>query len=427
MKTFVKIALIGVVLVGTSAAAYKPTVAYMKKRNMPDWRQAEVVRGRIVSVVNSTGTIKPTLSVAVGAFVSGPVQDLFVEFNQEVKKDDLLARIDPRIYEATASQNRAALASRLADVQRAQAVLQQAINNEKRAIALREEDETFVAQQEMDSLKFTRMSFEAQLKLAEASVKQAQATLDFSELQIEYTDIKSPVDGIVINRKIDRGNTVAVQFQTPELFIIAPDMRQKMHVHASVDEADIGLIKAAQTEGQKVVFTVDAYPDDIFSGTIEEVRLNSTTTQNVVTYPVVVAAPNPELKLLPGMTASISFQVDERDKVVKLPNAALRFYPTLKQVREKDRPLLEGVTDPNTASDDENSEQSEQMLSAEERAELRRKRNRRHVWVADGEFLRAVEVVTGISDSRYTELISGDLEPGQQLVIGVKPKKPFGT
>ena len=161
MKTFVKILVIVLVLAGTSAAAYKPTVEYLKKRNRPDWRQAEVVRGRVVSVVNSTGTVKPTLSVAVGAFVSGPVKDLFVEFNQEVKEGELLAKIDPRIYEATAAQNKAAVAIRRADVQRAQALMKQAINNEKRAIALREEDESFVAQQEMDSLRFNRETLEA--------------------------------------------------------------------------------------------------------------------------------------------------------------------------------------------------------------------------------------------------------------------------
>ena len=150
---------------------------------------------------------------------------------------------------------------------------------------------------------------------------------------------------MVINRKIDPGQTLASQFQTPELFIVAPDMRKKMHIHALVDEADIGLIRQAQQEQKKVIFTVDAYLDDLFEGVVEEVRLSSTTTQNVVTYPVIVAAPNPDLKLLPGMTANISFQVEERQEVIKIPNAALRFYPKPEQVREEDRQLLEGLTE----------------------------------------------------------------------------------
>jgi HlyD family secretion protein len=204
--------------------------------------------------------------------------------------------------------------------------------------------------------------------VAEASVAQASASLDNSLLNLEYTEIVSPVDGVVIDRKIDPGQTLAAQFQTPELFIIAPDLRKKMHVHASVDEADIGLIKRAQATKLPVSFTVDAYPDELFTGEIEEIRLSSTTTQNVVTYPVIVAAPNPELKLLPGMTASLSFEVDRRPKVTKVPNAALRYFPETRHVREEDRPLLEGKIDEQTPTDA--NEVQETGLSAEERATL---------------------------------------------------------
>src|SRR5262249_52037125 len=151
--------------------------------------------------------------------------------------------------------------------------------------------------------------------------------LVFSQAQLRYTNIKAPVDGIIINRKIDPGQTLAAQFQAPELFVVAPDMRTKMYVHASVDEADIGLIHEAQRKDLPVTFTVDAYPDDLFEGMIEEIRLSSTTTQNVVTYPVIVAAPNPDLKLLPGMTASISFEVNRRADIIKIPNSALRYFP----------------------------------------------------------------------------------------------------
>jgi HlyD family secretion protein len=191
-----------------------------------------------------------------------------------------------------------------------------------------------------------------------------------------------------------------------------------MRVFASVDEADIGLIREAQRTGQPVRFTVDAYPDDLFEGTIFQIRKNSTTTQNVVTYPVVVSAPNPDLKLLPGMTASISFQVGEAKDALRVPNAALRFYPQREQVRPEDRPLLEsGAVTPG-----EDEERTDVVRSAEEKAEIRRKRNRRHVWVVDGDFLRAVPVETGLSDSTNTELVSGDLKPGDKLVTGIQPK-----
>ena len=221
----------------------------------------------------------------------------------------------------------------------------------------------------------------------------------------------------MIDRKIDPGQTLAAQFQTPQLFVVAPKMREKMHVHALIDEADIGLIREAQKRGLSVEFTVDAYPDDLFQGTIEEIRYSSTTTQNVVTYPVLVAAANPDLKLLPGMTASLSFRVDERKQVLRIPNAALRFFPESQYVREADRKLLEGV---GGDRDKEKEKPSEQRISANERAEARRRRTKRHVWVEDGEFLKAVPVEVGLSDSRYTELLSGDVKEGQSLVTGAE-------
>jgi HlyD family secretion protein len=267
----------------------------------------------------------------------------------------------------------------------------------------------------MDKFKFNRMALEAQVRLAEASVKQAQASLNNSEANVAYTDIRSPVDGIVIDRKIDPGQTLAAQFQTPELFVVAPNMREKMHVHASVDEADIGLITLAKRRGLPVTFTVDAYPDDLFRGAIEEIRMSSTTTQSVVTYPVIVATSNSDLKLMPGMTASISFQIEDRRNVLRIPNAALRFYPLASHVRKADRKLLEGVPE---AVEEESSEAG--GLSARQRAELRRKRDRRHVWVVDGDYLRAVPVVTGLSDNQHTEMKSGRLKAGDPLVTGIR-------
>jgi HlyD family secretion protein len=388
------------------------------QRKPIDYREAEVSRGRIVAVVNSTGTVKPTRTVTVGTFVSGPIKSIAVDHNTEVKEGELLAKIDARIYKAAVDRDQATLAFQEANVNQAKAKWKQAVNDELRSQKLQEKSKGFISASEMDQYKFNRQALESQVAVMEAAVKQAQASLDTSLLNFGYTEIRSPVDGLVIDRKVDPGQTVAASFQTPDLFVVALDMRKEMYVFASVDETDIGLVEAAQTSGQPVRFTVDAYPDELFVGKIHQVRKNSTTTQNVVTYPVIVSAANPDRKLLPGMTASISFQVGERTSVLRVPNAALRYFPPREQVRPEDRKLLEG-----TERADAKDEQAATSRSADEIAESRRLRNRRHVWVVDGLFLRAVEVITGLSDSRFTEIVSGELTEGQKLVTGVRPKE----
>jgi HlyD family secretion protein len=423
MKTLLRLLVLLGVLTAVGAVAYRPAANYWAKRNRPIWRTAKVEQGNIIAVVNSTGTVKPKIEVTVGSFVSGPVQELYCEFNQEVKKGDLLAKIDPQICKAAVAHDRATLAIQESDVFRVQAQLLQAIEDEKRAIALRNRGTSYISQADFDKFKFSRMTSEAQLKVAQATVDQARASLDTSLANLNYTEIRSPVDGIVINRKIDPGQTVAAQFQTPELFIVAPDIRKEIHVHASVDEADIGLIKDAQKKKYPVTFTVDAYPDKLFKGSILEIRLSSTTAQNVVTYPVVVTTSNPDLELLPGMTASLSFQVDERADVVKVPNAALRFYPVANQVRPVDAPILEGKEETKT-DEDGNAGVSLQSLSIAERARLRKERSRHHVWVTDGDLLRAIEVKTGLTDGQYTEVASGAVKSADVLVIGFQPPPP---
>jgi HlyD family secretion protein len=403
------------VLVIAGWAASWPAARYLEEHNRPKFREVEVVRRTISAVVNSSGEVKPVLSVSIGSFVSGPIVKLHVDFNDRVEKGQLMAEIDPQIYKAAVEGARAALVTRQADVIRVRALLQQAINDETRSIALHKENRDFISRAEIDRFHFNRLQLEAQLKVADAAIQQAEAALNNSEANLEYTKIRSPVDGIVINRKIDPGQTLAAQFQTPELFIVAPEMDKKMHIFASVDEADMGLIRRAQEEQRPVEFTVDAYPDDLFTGQIEQIRFSSTVTQNVVTYPVVVAAPNPDLKLLPGMTAELSFQIEKKEDALCVPNAALRFYPKLEHVRESDRPILEG------AEDEAREAEEVANLSAEQKQEAVTKRNRRHVWVAEGDKLRAVPIVMGISDSRFTEIESGELTEGEQLVTGIKP------
>ncbi len=412
MKRLLKTLLIGAIICGLAFAACRPLLRKFQSGNKSEWRTAKVSAGRILYDVRTTGVVKAVLSVTVGSFVSGPIIELVGDFNQEVKEGDLLARIDPRLYEAAVARDQASLESRRAEVQRVSALYQQAVRNEKRAMALREENTDFISPREMDQFHFERMSLEAQLKLAKASIKQALAALETSQANLNYTEIRSPVDGIVLESKIAQGQTLAAQFQAPELFIVVPDMN-KMHVEATIDEADVGRIIKAQEKGLPVEFTVSAYPDDTFYGEIEQIRKNSTTTENIVTYPVIVAAPNPDLKLLPGMTATLSFQVDQRTDVLRVPNSALRFYPLNKsQVREQDREILDGEDEP------EDEEREDTHLTAEEKEAHKRKRAKRHVWVKDGEFLRAVPIQIGLVGWKHVELVEGELKVGDELVIG---------
>ena len=420
MRFLLRMFIVLLVLGGLGTAAYFPTAAYLKERNRPRYRFESVVEGDVTLNVNATGTVEPTQRVRIGAFASGPVSELMVDFNDKITKGQVLARIDPRIYDSIVLRDQALLDSRIAEVARAKARLQQAENDEKRAFKLLKINENFISETEVDQLKYARLAAVADVRVAETAVEQAKANLDNSKGNLAYTEILSPVDGTVIDRKIDVGQTLAAQFQTPEMFIVAPNMENEMHIYASVDEADIGLIRESQKAKNPVRFTVDAYPDEVFeSGVIYEVRLSSTEEQNVVTYPVIVSTPNKELKLLPGMTANLSFQIDHRANILKIPNSALRFYPPdRKRVHPDDRKVLDGVEQETTQA----SQQTQVNQSASERAELNRNRMKRHVWVQEGDLLRARAIVVGISDSRFTELKSGDLTVGDQLVIGEQPK-----
>lgn len=416
MRTAIRILVILVVLGGITAAVSAPLQKYFQERNRPKFRTDAVDEGSIKLAVNSTGTIQPVLSVQVGAFVSGPIAELHVEFNDEVEAGEILAEIDSRIYDASVARDEAALAIRDAEVIRTKARLQQAINDEQRAIGLQSDNEDYISDSEMDQYRFARMALDAELTLAEAGVLQAQASLNNSLLNQSYAKITAPVSGIIIDRTISPGQTLTSQFETPKLFVIAPDMREEMHIIASVDETDIGLIRRAKDEGQPVEFTVTAYPGELFHGTIWQIRLSPTTTQNVVTYPVVISAPNPDLKLLPGMTADITFLVEEKPDIVRIPNTALRYFPEREHVREADRELLDGVREEREQLADGGAE----LPPASEQAAADLNQRMRHVWVKEGHLLRAIEVVTGINDYKFTELVSGELKPGDELVTGLE-------
>jgi len=418
MKTLFKLLITVAILGGIGAAAYGPVVKYFEERNRPKWRTQSVVTGDISQTVNSTGKVQPIHRVSVGASVSGPISELFVDYNSKITEGQLMARIDPRLYKSTVERDNAILKTRQAEVTRAEALLQQAVNDERRGGELKRGNRDFISEAELDQFRFVRMTRDAELQVTKTNVDQARAQLDNSMANLDYTEILAPCDGVVIEKKIDIGQTLAAQFQTPEMFVVAPEMDKRMHIYASVDEADIGMIRKAQNDGQVVRFTVDAYPDELFDqGTIVQVRLSSTEEQNVITYPVIVETPNVDLKLLPGMTANLSFQIKNRQGIIKVPNAALRFYPPREKVHPDDRKIIDGVDEQKQTVND-----TAKQMSADEKAAATRAQSSRHVWIADGSFLRAKPVQTGISDNRFTELVEGDLTEGEELVVGEKPK-----
>ena len=424
-RWLLRLLIVGVVL-GLLAAGAVPLTAWWAQRAMPKYLTAKVSHGRVETVVNSTGTVKPVRTVSVGAFTSGPVADVEVDYNSMVKKGQELALIDQKLAlaalardEAGLKRDRAALDTQRADLARVQALFHQAEKNQERARKLVKINKDYLSDTDIEQYEVTLATSAAQVELskanvaqAEATVAQSQATLDNSKANLEYTHIIAPEAGVVIERKVDRGQTVAASFQTPELFVIAPEMEKHMFVYASVDEADIGQIRTAQGSDRVVKFTIDAYPGDLFEGHIFQIRKNSTTTQNVVTYPVIIEAPNVDLKLMPGMTANISFQIEAKDDVIRVPTGALRFVPSPFLVRPQDRHYIEGQT-PAPA-------EGNRTPSAGEKAEQVKKRQHRVVWVQDGPLLRAVPVTLGLIENQFAELADGDLTEGQAVVTGTE-------
>ena len=273
-----------------------------------------------------------------------------------------------------------------------------------------------ISDTDYDMSKATYESAKASVEVSRATIQQNEGSLKLAEVNLSYTEITSPVDGVITDRKVDPGQTLASQFQTPVLFVVAPDLEKKVYVLASVDEADIGLIRDAQKRKEPVHFTVDAYPKDTFTGSIAQVRLTPTTVQNVVTYTVVVESSNAGLKLLPGMTANLSFQIEEHKAVLRVPGAALRFYPKAAQVRECDRPILDGTGPDGQPTQDTDAAIAEETTG--EASESNRSAKTRYVWIIDGDLLSAVKITTGLTDKHYTELISGDLRDQQAVVTG---------
>ncbi len=434
-----------ILLVGAAAAAAGLLRFFGgSSSGSPEYLLASVDRGFIASVVSSSGTLSPVTTVQVGSQVSGQIKELLVDYNTEVRKGQVVARIDPLNFEARVRQSeaelgvaRANVAIQEAAVSRAQAELRKAraaltaarAQSQKAYAALKEAKANFerkkvlrargiISESEYDDARTTleqadaqwrvtraqqkgqrsavasqeaalRMT-EAQVEHARAQVEQRQAALRQARIDLEHSVIRSPVDGVVIDRSVDIGQTVAASLQAPTLFTIARDLRE-MEVYASVDEADIGRVR----EGQRATFTVDAFAAETFTGEVRAIRKAPQTLQNVVTYTVVISADNADLRLLPGMTASVQIIVDERRAALRIPNAALRFTP------------------PAAAAMPAGTRSGPGAAGGKPAAKPGR------VWVlSDNQAPRAVQVLLGISDGNFTEVLDGDLQQGQAVIVG---------
>jgi len=358
------------------------------------YRLTTIDKGVITQTVSANGTLNPVVLVSVGTQVSGTVRKLYVDFNDKVKKGQPLLELDDALVSASERQSAASVANAQANLELAQA-------NEARIKALFAQE--YVSKQEYDQSRQALKSAQAQLALARAQNERDRANLNF-------TVIRSPVDGVVIDRVVDLGQTVAASFQTPTLIKIAQDLSE-MRIDTSFAEADIGLIR----EGQKARFTVDAFPNRSFVGDVQQIRLNPTNQQNVVTYNVRITVANPELVLLPGMTAYVNIGVQQREDVLLVPNAALRFKPA--EAAEKKlangQPAAGAGMAPGMGAGADGA-------GAKAAAGKGKKRDGQSgtVYVLDGGELRPVSVQLGITDNRNTEIVGGELKGGERVVIG---------
>ncbi len=294
---------------------------YGKAAPKPTVSTAAVSRGDIVDTVGATGTLQAVKTVQVGTQVSGTIQALYADFNSLVKKGQVLARLDPSLFQTQIEQARANLIRSQADLERLKVSLEDAKTKATRAREL--SARSLLPRSDLDTAEVNVRVAEAQLKSSEAQVIQAQASLNQNDVNLQHTVIEAPIDGLVISRSVDVGQTVAASMQAPTLFVLAADLT-KMQVVANLDESDVGRIRP----GQRVTFRVDAYPNDQFVGTVSQVRLEPKVAQNVVTYATVIDVPNNELKLKPGMTANVNVEIARSANVLRVPNAALRFRPT---------------------------------------------------------------------------------------------------
>lgn len=406
MKKKIVISVVSIVIF-FSAAGY-----YFYSRTTAEevqFRIEKVSKGDVLVVVTATGTLSAVRTVQVGSQVSGILQKINVDFNDKVKQGQIVAQIDPTFLEASVRDAEASL-------QRATAQYNEAKRSFERMKTLLEKN--LASQADYDAAL-------AQYESNDAAKKQSVAQVERARINLRYATIKSPIDGVVISRTVDVGQTVAASLSAPTLFTIANDLT-KMQVQANVDEADIGKV----VEDQDVTFTVDSYPDQTFRGKVRQVRLSPVVQQNVVNYVVIIDVPNPDLKLMPGMTATVTIQITKKEAVLKIPTVALRFNPPEEYIEQR--------KDSSQTQNGDDSARAERRKPWGERAQRdgggngggggmdpqamqRRMASRgiNRVWTMnERKKLVPLMVRTGISDGTFTEIVRGKLEEGQEIIVG---------
>jgi HlyD family secretion protein len=384
---------------GFGARTYRDSV-----HKGPDiqFESAEVDRGRIVARVTATGTLSALVTVQVGSQVSGRINEIFVDFSSPVKKGQVIARIDRQMFRAAAEQARANRAAAEGNLAKAEAQATEASRQVERSSILA--DRQLVARAEAETRQAEHAAAKAGVAAARGGVEQARAAEHQAKVSLDYATIVSPINGIVISRNIDIGQTVAASLQSPTLFTIAEDLR-KMQVDTAVSEADVGKLRASVS----ATFTVDAYPNETFRGKIRQIRDAPQAVQNVVTYDAVVDVDNSDLKLKPGMTANVTFVYAERADVLRLPSAALRFRPAPGLLGPA---AGDGHKKHKQAKTDKHGAEEVAVAAGDEPAGAAR----RSVWVLRGAVATALPVEVGISDGSHVELLAGELQEGDALV-----------
>jgi HlyD family secretion protein len=438
-----KVIWIIVALVVVTGVILGLTVFKNGKNGELKYRTETIGRGDIEALVVTSGTLNPIETIDIGAQVSGRIEKLLADFNSPVKKGEIVAELDQEPLQMKIQQNEASYKSRVAALEQAKVNQDTAQKSYERAQSLFAK--SLLSVEEMDAAEANYLNAKSSLVSAEASLAQAKTTLDLSRVDLSYAIIRSPVDGVVITRKVNIGQTLQSGFNVPVLFQVATDLT-KMKVECSVDESDIGKVK----EGQKVRFTVEAYPNDQFNGVVQQVRVSPETVQNVVTYTTIVNVDNPEKKLLPGMTATVSIIVGEAKNVLRVSNAALRFTPTLSaeemakiQQEMRDRFMAQrqaqggqpggaapaqGASGAPAAGGQRPQGQAGQTGAQGGPMTFTRqgggqgggtRQQMPRVWMQDKDGkLKMVMVRTGVSDTSYTEIVRGEIKEGDVVLTG---------
>jgi len=408
--------LVAVVVIAASVGWIQ--VARARSRKRVSYETVKVDRGRIVAQVTATGTLSAIVTVQVGSQVSGSIAALYADFNSPVKRGELIAKIDDRLFAATVEQAKANLVAAEGNLAKAKAQAVDADRIYQRDVVLAQRH--LIADADRDTAQATADADKAAVDAAVGAVEQAKAQLNQAQVNLEYTNIRSPKDGTVISRNVDVGQTVAASLQAPVIFLIAEDLR-KMQVDTSVAESDVGHIKPGST----ATFTVDAYKSERFTGMVRQVRINPQTVQNVVTYDAVIDVANTDLRLLPGMTANCTFVYDRRDDVLRLPNAAMRFRPppellaSLTPGGKQGRRGGPGDSSADSAAPASTGAGQRSARTAAEGSKPATATDMRTVWIVRDGGPRQIQFRAGVSDGSVTEIVDGDLKAGDEVITDV--------